>query len=105
MVTDGLEETVAGQASRTIKTARAADRKAMTVISLLYNTSANEAPSAPSAQARKYEFQFSAPPATGYLNDLSSSASDCSGICGTRLVCDEVEVKKVAKEAEVNAQA
>ena len=52
MVTDGLEETVAGQASRTIKTARAADRKAMTVISLLYNTSANEAPSAPSAQAR-----------------------------------------------------
>ena len=27
MVTDGLEGTVAGQASRTIKTARAADRK------------------------------------------------------------------------------
>ena len=61
----------------------------------------------PAHPARKleYKFEFSAPPATGYLNDLSSSASDCSGICGTRLVCDEVEVRKVAKEAEVNAQA
>ena len=52
MVTDGLEETVTGQASRTIKTGRAADRKAMTVISLLYNTSAHEATSASKAQAR-----------------------------------------------------
>lgn len=67
-------KTVASQASRAIKTARAADMEAMTVISLLYNTPASAVPAA--AHRPEYVFDGFALPVTNCPNGLSSSTSE-----------------------------